>query len=102
MTDFVDRKGTRGQQGTSLFSSRLFRRVNCGFQVEGDPNWHRIGQKTQKFPIFKNFMRLLSKYRETSRIGMLRTVIKVSICCAVVFNEKIVAVFMLKKFSNWH
>ena len=42
MTDFVDRKGTRGQQGTTLLYSRLSRKVNCGFQVENVSNWHRI------------------------------------------------------------
>ena len=30
------------------------------------------------------------------RIGMLKTVIKVRICCAVVFCEEIIAVFKLK------
>ena len=47
-------------------------------------------------------MQMLSKLRQTSRIEMLKTIIKVSICCAVVFIEKIIAVFMLKNFSNWH
>ena len=44
----------------------------------------------------------LSKFRQTLRIGMLKTVNKVRICCAVVFYEEIIAVFMLKNFSNWH
>ena len=34
MTDVVYWKGKKGQQGSSLLSGRLFRRVNCGFQVE--------------------------------------------------------------------
>ena len=41
-------------------------------------------------------MQFLSKFRQTSRIGMLKTVIKVKLCCAVVFYEEIIAVFMLK------
>ena len=58
-------------------------------------------QITQNFPIFKVFMQLLSKFRQTSRIGMLKTVIKVTICCAEVSYEEITVVFKLKKFSNW-
>ena len=42
MTDFVDRKSTKGKQGTNLLYSRLSRKVNCGFQVEKVSNWHRI------------------------------------------------------------
>ena len=42
-------------------------------------------------------MQLLSKFRKTSRIRMLRTVIKVRICCEVVFYEELIAVFKLKK-----
>ena len=41
-TDFVDWKVKKGQQGTSLLSSMLFRKVNCGFQIEEISNWHRI------------------------------------------------------------
>ena len=83
MTDVVDWKGKKGQRGTSSLSSRLLRRVNCGFQVEKDSNWNRIRQKTNNFPIFKSFMQLLSKFRQTSRIEMLKTVVRVRICCAV-------------------
>ena len=42
-------------------------------------------------------MQLLSNIRQTSRIGMLKTVIEVKTCCAVVFYEEIIAVFKLKK-----
>ena len=57
-----------------------------------------LDKKTQNFPIFKVFMQLLSKFRQTSQIAILKTVIKVRICCAVVFYEEIIAVFMLKNF----
>ena len=46
-------------------------------------------------------MQLLSKFWKTSRIGMLKTVIKVRIRSAVVFYEEIVAVSKFKKFLNW-
>ena len=42
-------------------------------------------------------MQLLSKFWKTSRIGMLKTVIKVRIRSAVVFYEELIAVFKLKK-----
>ena len=45
-------------------------------------------------------MQLLSKFRQTSRIGMLKTVIKVRICCAVVFFEEICG-FQVEKILNW-
>ena len=41
-------------------------------------------------------MQLLSKFRQTSRIGMLKTGIEVRVCCAVVFYEEVSAVFKLK------
>ena len=97
MTDVVDWKGKKGQRGTSSLSSRFYRRVNCGFQVEKKLELGPNLTKSHKFPIFKNFMQLLSKFRQTSRIGMLKTVIKVRICCAVVFFEEIIAAFKLKK-----
>ena len=31
-----------GHQRKTLLSSRFFRRLNCGFQVEKISNWHRI------------------------------------------------------------
>ena len=97
MTDFVDWKVKKGQQGTRLLSSRLFRRVNWGFQVEKKlklaPN---LTKKTQNFPIFKNFMQL-SKFRQTSRIEMLKTVNKEQVCCPVGFSEELISVFKLKK-----
>ena len=102
MTDFVDWKVKKGQQGTRLLSSRLFGRVNCGFQVEKKlklaPN---LTKKPQNFPIFKNFMQL-SKFRQTSRIEMLKTVNKEQVCCPVGFSEELISVFKLKKNSNWH
>ena len=58
-----------------------------------------LRKNPQNFPIFKNFMQLLSKIRQTLRIGMLKTVVKVRICRAVVFYEKIITVFMLKNFQ---
>ena len=42
-------------------------------------------------------MHLLSKFRQTSRIEMLKTVVRVRICCAVMFHEELIAVFKLKK-----
>ena len=41
-------------------------------------------------------MQLLSKFRQSSRIEMLKTVVSVRMCCAVVFYEEIIAVFKLK------
>ena len=56
MTDLVDWKGKKGQQGTILLSSRLFRRVNCGFQVEKKT---RIGTEFDKKPINFQFSKIL-------------------------------------------
>ena len=42
-------------------------------------------------------MQLLSKFRQTSLIGLLKMVIKGRICCALVFYEEIIAVFKFKK-----
>ena len=65
----------------------------------------RIGtefyKKPKIFQFSKNFMQLLSKFRQTSRIEMLKTVLRVRICCAVMFYEWIIAVIMLKHFSKW-
>ena len=44
-------------------------------------------------------MHLLSKFRQTSRIEMLKTVVRVRICCAVMFHEELIAVFKLKKLE---
>ena len=44
-------------------------------------------------------MQLLSKFLQTSWIGMLKTVIKVRISCPVVFLKRI-GVFKLKKISQ--
>ena len=44
-------------------------------------------------------MQLLSKFRQTSRIEMLKTVVRVRICCAVMFHEDLIAVFKLKKLE---
>ena len=44
-------------------------------------------------------MQLLSKYRLTSLIGLLKTVIKGRIFCAVVFYEEIIALFELKNLK---
>ena len=41
----------------------------------------------------------LSNFWQTSLIGMLKTVIKVRICCAVVFYEEKIAIFKLKNFQ---
>ena len=37
-------------------------------------------KKPKFFQFLKSFMQMLSKFRETSRIGMLKMVIKVKIC----------------------
>ena len=42
-------------------------------------------------------MQLLSKFRQTSRIEMLKTMVRVRIDCAVMFYEELIAVFKLKK-----
>ena len=42
-------------------------------------------------------MQLLSKFRRTSLIGLLKRVIKGRYCCAVVFYEEIIAVFKFTK-----
>ena len=42
-------------------------------------------------------MQLLSKFRQTSRIEMLKTVVRVRICCALMFHEELIAVFKMKK-----
>ena len=44
-------------------------------------------------------MQLLSKFRQTSWIGMLKTVIKVRMCCPIVFYEEIITDFKFKKFQ---
>ena len=48
MTDFVNWNVKHGQQGTGLLSSRLFRKVNCGFQCEK----LQIGTQFDKKPKF--------------------------------------------------
>ena len=55
MTDVVDWKGKKGQRGTSSLSSRFFRRVNCGFQVEKKT---RIGTEFDKNQYFSNFQKI--------------------------------------------
>ena len=102
MTDFVDRKVTKGQQGTSLLSNRLFDELIAVFNLKKTQIGTKFDKKPKFFQFLKSFIQMLSKFRQTSRIGMLKTVIKVSICCEVVFNEKIIAVFTLKNISNWH
>ena len=47
-------------------------------------------------------MQVLSEFRRTSRIGILKTVIKVGICCAVVFYEEINAVHFLNNLEKSH
>ena len=44
-------------------------------------------------------MQLLSKFRQTSRIEMLKTVVRVRIDCAVMFYEELIAVFKLKNLK---
>ena len=67
------------------------------FKLEKSHSGTQFDKKTQTFPIFKVFMELLSKFRRTSRIGMLKTVIKLRMCCPVVFYEEIIAHFKFKK-----
>ena len=50
-TDFVDWIVEKGQQGTSLLSSRLFRRVNCGIQVKH----FKLAPSLTKNPKFSSF-----------------------------------------------
>ena len=59
MTDFVDWKVIKGQLGTSLLSSRLFRRVNCGFQVEKKT---QINNEFNKKPKIFQFSKILCNY----------------------------------------
>ena len=44
-------------------------------------------------------MHFLSKFRQTSKIGMLKRVTKLKICCPVVFSEELIAVFKLKNLK---
>ena len=76
-----------------IFYEELIAVFKLKKKLELEPNL----TKTNNFPVFKNFMQLLSKFRQTSRIEMLKTVVRVRICCAVVFYEEIIAVFKLKK-----
>ena len=85
-----------------MLSSRLFRKINCSCPNKKVSNWHLKGQKTKKFQIFQVFMQFLSKFRRTPWIGMLKTFIKVRLCCPVVFYEQIIAVFRMKTVSNLH
>ena len=76
-----------------IFYEELIAVFKLKKKLELEPNL----TKTNNFPVFKNFMQLLSKFRQTSRIEMLKTVVRVRICCAVRFHEESIAVFKLKK-----
>ena len=92
LTDFVDWNIGKGKKGNNLLSKRLFRRVICrslnGRSQYGTEN-HK---KTQNISMFKVFMMFRSKVRQTPWVGLLKTFIKVRICCPVVFYEEIIAV----------
>ena len=61
MTDVVDWKGKKGQQGSSLLSSRRFRRVKCGFQVEKKLELEPNLTKNQNFSNFQKFYAIVVK-----------------------------------------
>ena len=61
MTDFVDWKVEKGQQGTNLLSSRLFRRVNCSSQVEKKLKLAPNLTKNPKFSTFQKFHAIIVK-----------------------------------------
>ena len=46
-------------------------------------------------------MQVLSNFRQTSLMGMLKRVNKERVRCPVVFYEEMIAVFMLKSISKW-
>ena len=54
-----------------------------------------LTENNPKFPIFQNFHTIVEIPTDFA-IGKLKTVIQVRYCCAVVFNEEMIAVFMLK------
>ena len=77
-----------------MLSSRLLRRVYCSFLCENVSKLHRKRQKTKNFPIFKDFMHFLLKFRQTSSIGTLKWVIKKeTMGCGVCISEEFIAVF---------
>ena len=50
-TDFFDWNVEQSKQGTNLLSSRLFGRVNCGFQVEKHLELGQRDKKPKKFKL---------------------------------------------------
>ena len=86
------------QQSTNSWSNSFLWRHKWGFLTKRLPlKW----QSFQNFSIFNISMQFLSKFGQTSYIGMLKRVNMEPICCRVVFYE-IIAVFKIKNMSNWH
>ena len=55
LTNFVDWDNQMGQKGENELSSRLFRKAVYSVLRDKVSNLHRKRQKTQTFPIFKDF-----------------------------------------------
>ena len=98
MTDFVDWNVKRDNQERVCCPVGFSEDVIAVFKMKNISEKQRSRQKTQNFQTFKVFMHFLSKFRQTSRIEMFETVIKLGIRCPEGFYEEIIAVFEMKVF----
>ena len=100
MTDFVDWNVKNGQQGTSLLPVGFSEELIAVFKMKKNRKLPPNLTKNPKFSSFQSFYAIFVKFSIDFvdwNDGMLKTVIKVRICCPVVSYEEITVVFKLKK-----
>ena len=79
----------------------FYEEIIAVFKKKNISNWHRNRQKTQNFH-FQSFYAVFVKFIQTSWNKMFKTLNVAGIRCPVGFLEELIAVFKLKKISNWH
>ena len=95
LTDFVDWKFEKGQQGKKVLSSRLLRSVFLVFKwncLKLTPKMTKIS----KFSKSQRFYAFFSNFWQTLWIGTLEKVNNVEMCYPVGYSEEFIAVFLVK------